>query len=76
MPLPTPSRAATAVTAAAAPANEAGRPVRSATCRARFSAITLLLSRSIQPTIADREGEWTLAIVAAPVGRRRGGPAA
>ena len=42
--------------------------MRSATCRARFSAITLLLSRSIQPTIADSEGEWTLAIVAAPFG--------
>src|SRR6516165_1894110 len=72
MPLPTPSRAAVAVTAAAAPANEAGRPVRSATCRARFSAITLLLSRSIQPTIADRYGERTLATVAAPAGAAAG----
>ena len=42
--------------------------MRSATCRAKSSAITLLLSRSIQPTIADRAGERTLAIVAAPAG--------
>ena len=56
------------MTAAAAPANEPGAPVRSATCRARFSAITLLLSRSIQLTIADRCGEWTLAIVTACAG--------
>ena len=41
---PTPSLRSTAVSAAAAPLNEAGRPVAIATCLARFSAITLLLS--------------------------------
>ena len=54
-----------AVMAAAAPLNEAGRLSRSATWRARFSAITLLLSRSIQLTIADSGGEETEAMVAA-----------
>lgn len=45
---PTPSLRSTAVSAAAAPLNEAGRPVAIATCLARFSAITLLLWLSIQ----------------------------
>ena len=49
-------------------ANEAGRPVCSATWRARSSAMTLLLSRSIQPTIAATSGERTLAMVTAPPG--------
>ena len=57
------------MTAAAAPLNEAGRRSCSATWRARFSAITLLLSRSIQPTIADSGGEETEATVAACGGR-------
>ncbi len=40
-----------------------------ATCLAsRSSAITLLLSRSIQPTIAESPGEWTAATTAAPRG--------
>ena len=46
--------------------------MRSATCLARSSAITLLLSRSIQPTIADSMGEWAAAMTAAPRDRVRG----
>ena len=45
-----------------------------ATCRARFSAITLLLSISIHCTICATGGEATLAMVAAP-GRAVAGPA-
>jgi hypothetical protein len=49
----------TEVTAAAAPLKEAGIPVAIATCRARFSAITLLLSISIHCTISASGGEAT-----------------
>ena len=68
MPPRTPSPRSTAVSAAAAPLNEAGRPVAIATCRARFSAITLLLSVSICATISASGGDDTAAIVAPPRG--------
>jgi hypothetical protein len=56
------------ISAPAALLNEAGFPAASATCRARFSAITLLLSWSICWTMADSGGEDTLAMVAAWAG--------
>ena len=56
------------MTAAAAPLYEAGCPVLTATWRARFSAITLLLSSSICSTMADSGGEDTLARLAACAG--------
>ena len=56
------------MTAAAAPLYEAGCPVATATCRARFSAITLLLSSSICSTMADSGGDDTLASPAAWAG--------
>jgi hypothetical protein len=63
------------VTAAAAPLNVAGCPVAMATCRARFSAMTLLLSVSIWATIAVSGGEDTaaswLAACGAVAGRGR-----
>ena len=64
------------VTAAAAPLNEAGCPAARATWRARFSAITLLLSSSISCTTADSGGEDTLAMPAACAGAvcATGGP--
>src|ERR1035438_9732830 len=61
-----PRLASTLVTAVAAPLNDAGAWVCSATCLARSSAITLLLSRSIMPTMSDSGGDLTAAIVAAP----------
>ncbi len=70
MPPLAPSLPSTAVTAAAAPLNEAGFLVCSATCLARSSAITLLLSRSIQPTIAASAGERTAATCVACRGWR------
>ena len=73
MPVLTPSRRSSEMTACAAPLNEAGSPAASATWRARFSAITLLLSCSICSTMADSGGEVTLARTAAP-GRARSGP--
>ncbi len=64
----TPSRRISAITAPAAPLNVAGRPVAIATCRARFSAMTLLLSCSICSTIEASVGEVTWAIAGAPAG--------
>ena len=56
------------------PAGRGGRAGLTATCRARFSAITLLLSSSICSTMADSGGEDTLARSAARAGARlRGG---
>ncbi len=62
----TPSLRSVAVTAAAAPLKEAGILVAIATCLARFSAITLLLSISIHCTISASGGEATLAMVTSP----------
>ena len=56
-----PSRRSSVSSAAAAPLNVAGRPSAIATCRARFSAITLLDSSSICSAIAASGGELTLA---------------
>ena len=64
----TPSRMSSPTTAWAAPLNEAGWPVADATCRARFSAMTLLLSSSICATRAVSGGEATLAIGTARAG--------
>ena len=63
-----PSRRNSVTSAAAAPANVAGRPSAMATCRARSSAITLLDSVSICSTIAVSGGELTLASTGADAG--------
>jgi hypothetical protein len=61
----TPRCFSSSVTAVAAPLYEAGWWFLMATWRARFSAITLLLSWSICCTIADSGGDWVLARVLA-----------
>jgi D-alanyl-D-alanine carboxypeptidase/D-alanyl-D-alanine-endopeptidase (penicillin-binding protein 4) len=53
------------ITASAAPLNVAGIPRAIATCRARFSAITLFDSSSICSSITASVGELTLAITGA-----------
>ncbi len=64
----TPSRRSSVTIASAAPANVAGSPIAIARCLAMFSAITLLLSSSICPAIADSGGELTLASTGALAG--------
>ena len=65
----TPRRRASVITASAAPLKVAGIPRAIATCRARFSAITLLDSSSICSSIDASVGELTLAITGADAGR-------